>query len=98
MGPPHELHGNKFFVFKIRCAKQFCQSIAEQIRIFTIVKSPFKFIQITVNMLVANFMIRASYRTFKKAPDIFNRIGMDVAANIFTGTIIRQRGQAWLIA
>ena len=43
-----------------------------------IVKPPFQFIQIGIEMLDAQFMIGACYRTFQQTPDIFNAIGMYV--------------------
>ena len=60
----------QFFVLKIRRTEKSQQSISEQVRIVTIIESKFEFIEIPIQMLHAQFVVRTNHRPLKEAPDV----------------------------
>ncbi len=62
---------------------EFMQCISKQPGIFPVVIPPFKFIEVSIEMLCTDFMVSTCNRTLKETPDILNRVGVGVATHAF---------------
>src|SRR5579885_2381185 len=64
-------------------ASASCYRRAENVRVLAIVVAELEFRQIERQVLPADVMIRADHATLQDAPERFNVVGVDLAADIF---------------
>jgi hypothetical protein len=80
----------EFRIWQLLGLYQFQKRVAEQERIFSIVKPMLQFIQIGVEMLHRKLVIRADHAALEKAPDALNGVCVNVAANPFFFAVVNR--------
>jgi len=70
-------------IFQVVRTDQFLDCFAEQVWIVPVVVPPFQFIQVGVQMLLADLMIGTHNRPLEQTPDAFNGVCMHLAAYPF---------------
>ena len=59
-----------------------CYNLVENVRVLPIVETEGKFVQVERQVLAADVVVSADHATLEQAPERFNIVGVDVAANI----------------
>lgn len=72
---------SEFLVLKIRRTEK-PEHFAEQVRVVAVIETKLKFIEIAINMLHADLMIRTNDGSFEQRPDVLKRIRAPVRARI----------------
>src|SRR5437867_2335689 len=57
------------------------ERVAEEIRILAVVKAKLKFIEVSIQMLGADLMIRTDHRSLEQAPNALDAVGVNVSAD-----------------
>src|SRR5262245_2122020 len=67
----------------IRGASAACYGCSENVDRLPIVVPKHKFVQVQRQITTADVVIRADHAALQQRPEVFNRVGMDCAANVF---------------
>ena len=79
---------NEFFVLQLLVVDQTSNRVSEYPWALAVVETPFKFFQIGLQMLGPDLVISANDGAVEQAPDVCNRVGMNIASPPIFGAVI----------